>query len=303
MIYMHQTGLSVKVGGHASRCATRSVSINSSTGRLPICLRPGKHPETGTKVRGRLIDAMHHFAEFIALLKALTRESCVVGGEHASFRGWLRVTKFSTPSGAVAGFAVDINENKERESALNAQIETSKTLEKQLRELANTDSLTGLPNRRAFLERLETEFTRVGRYGEPLSVIMMDIDNSKLINDVHGHSFGDDVIAGIAATAASTLRTPVDLIGRLGGEEFAVLLPATGADGAAECAERMRIAVADIPFEAGGEPVRVTASFGIAAVAADDQQGSDVVSRADSALYRAKTGGRNRAMAWQAGGQ
>lgn len=65
----------------------------------------------------------------------------------------------------------------------------------------------------------------------------------------------------------------------------------------------MRIAVADIPFEAGGEPVRVTASFGIAAVAADDQQGSDVVSRADSALYRAKTGGRNRAMAWQAGGQ
>lgn len=217
--------------------------------------------------------------------------------------GWLRVTKFSTPSGAVAGFAVDINELKEREAALNAQIEKSRTLENQLRELANTDSLTGLPNRRAFLERLETEFTRVGRYGEPLSVIMMDIDNFKLINDVHGHSFGDDVIAGIAATAASTLRTPVDLIGRLGGEEFAVLLPATGADGAAECAERMRIAVADIPFEAGGESVRVTASFGIAAVAADDQQGSDVVSRADSALYRAKTGGRNRAMAWQAEGQ
>lgn len=214
--------------------------------------------------------------------------------------GWLRVTKFSTPSGAVAGFAVDINELKERESALNAQIEKSKTLENQLRELANTDSLTGLPNRRDFLERLEMEFTRVNRYGEPFSVIMMDIDNFKSINDVHGHSFGDDVIARIAATAASTLRTPVDVIGRLGGEEFAVLLPATGADGAGECAERMRIAVADIPFEAGGKSVRVTASFGIAAVTADDQQGSDVVSRADTALYRAKTGGRNRTMAWQA---
>lgn len=217
--------------------------------------------------------------------------------------GWLRVTKFSTPSGAVSGFAVDINELKERESALNAQIDKSKALENQLRELANTDSLTGLPNRRAFLERLETEFTRVGRYGEPLSVIMIDIDNFKSINDVHGHSFGDEVIARIAATAESALRTPVDLIGRLGGEEFAVLLPATGADGAGECAERMRTAIADIPFEAGGESVRVTASFGIAAVAADDQQGSDVVSRADSALYRAKIGGRNRSMAWRAEGQ
>lgn len=214
--------------------------------------------------------------------------------------GWLRVTKFSTPSGAVAGFAVDINELKDRESALNAQIERSKALENQLRELANTDSLTGLPNRRAFFERLETELARVDRYGEPLSVIMMDIDNFKSINDVHGHSFGDEVIARIAATAASALRTPVDLIGRLGGEEFAVLLPATGADGACECAERMRIAVADISFDSGGESVRVTASFGIAATAADDQQGSDVVSRADSALYRAKTGGRNRAMTWQA---
>lgn len=217
--------------------------------------------------------------------------------------GWLRVTKFSTPSGAVAGFAVDINELKERESALNAQIEKSKTLENQLRELANTDALTGLPNRRAFLERLETEFTRVNRYGELFSVVMMDIDNFKSINDAHGHSFGDDVLARIAGTVASALRTPVDLIGRLGGEEFAVLLPATGADGAGECAERMRFAVADISFEAGGESVRVTASFGIAAVAADDQQGSDVLSRADSALYRAKTGGRNRAMAWQAEGQ
>lgn len=217
--------------------------------------------------------------------------------------GWLRVTKFSTPSGAVAGFAVDINELKDRESALNAQIERSKTLENQLRELANTDSLTGLPNRRAFLERLETELARVERYGEPLSVIMIDIDNFKSINDAHGHSFGDEVIARIAATVASVLRTPLDLIGRLGGEEFAVLLPATGVDGAWECAERMRIAVAEVPFESGGELMRVTASFGIAAVAAGDQQGSDVMSRADTALYRAKAGGRNRVAAWQADGQ
>lgn len=214
--------------------------------------------------------------------------------------GWLRVTKFATPSGAVAGFAVDINELKEREAALNAQIERSKELENQLRELANTDVLTGLPNRRAFFERLETEFRRVGRYGDSLSVIMMDIDNFKSINDVYGHSFGDEVIARIAATAASALRTPVDLIGRLGGEEYAVLLPVTGVDGAGECAERIRNAVAHIPFEAGGEPVRVTASFGIATVAPDDRQCSDVVSRADSALYRAKTGGRNRVVTWRA---
>lgn len=101
---------------------------------------------------------------------------------------------------------MDINELKQRESALRTQVERSKSLESKLRALANTDALTGLPNRRAFFERLESEFVRANRYREPLCVVMMDIDNFKSINDVRGHAFGDQVITRFACTAAAVWR-------------------------------------------------------------------------------------------------
>lgn len=216
--------------------------------------------------------------------------------------GWLRVTKFATPAGAVAGFAVDINELKQRETALNAQIEKSKSLESKLRELANTDPLTELPNRRSFFERLEAEFTRANRYDNSLSVVMMDIDNFKSINDVHGHSFGDDVITRLASTAAAGVRTHVDLVARLGGEEFAVLLPVTGVDGACECAQRICKSIAALEFDAGGAKLQVTASFGVATALPEDRSYSECMTRADSALYRAKAEGRNRVVIWDGAG-
>lgn len=212
--------------------------------------------------------------------------------------GWFRVTKFATPSGAVAGFAVDINQLKGREKALQAQIERSKTLENRLRSLANTDSLTTLPNRRAFFERLKAEYTRARRYGEPMAVMMVDIDRFKSINDAHGHGFGDQVIMRVAAAASGALRVHVDLIGRVGGEEFAVLLPATDAEGARECAERIRAAVAALGFESTKGEVNVTASFGVSEMWQADRTPSDCVSRADSALYEAKAQGRDRVVTW-----
>lgn len=213
--------------------------------------------------------------------------------------GWLRVTKFATPAGAVAGFAVDINELKQRETALNAQIEKSKSLENQLRELANTDPLTELSNRRSFFERLEAEFTRANRYGNSLSVVMMDIDNFKSVNDVHGHSLGDEVIKRLASTAAAGVRTHVDMVGRVGGEEFAILLPVTGAEGARECAERMRRSITVLEFEAGhDEKFRVSASFGVATALPEDRSHSECITRADGALYEAKATGRNRVVVW-----
>ncbi len=212
--------------------------------------------------------------------------------------GWMRVTKFATPAGAVAGFAVDINELKDREAALQAQVEKSRTLEDRLRELANTDHLTGLPNRRRFFERLESEFARANRFGQPLSVVMMDIDRFKAINDVHGHGYGDEVIGRIATAAAGQLREHVDLIGRLGGEEFGIVLPLTGEDGALECAKRICGAVAALEFESEGGTIRVTASFGIASILASDRLHTECMARADNALYQAKTGGRNRVVVW-----
>lgn len=217
---------------------------------------------------------------------------------HYSGFGWVRVTKFATPGGAVAGFAVDINELKRRETALQAQIEHGKMLEDKLRTLANTDPLTELANRRAFFERLETEFVRSNRYGDPLSVVMMDIDLFKSINDTYGHSFGDSVITRLASAAAAELRARVDLIGRLGGEEFGILLPATGVEGALECAKRICRSIAGLDFETDSGKIRITASFGVSAVMPTDPSHSACMTRADRALYRAKADGRDRVVLW-----
>jgi len=207
--------------------------------------------------------------------------------------GWLRVCKFTTPSGAIAGFALDINELKQREAALEAQIARSSELERKLRELADTDVLTGLASRRAFLARAAEEFQRARRYGGGLCVAMLDVDEFKAVNDRFGHAVGDGVLVRVAQSCIAQKRGGADLCGRLGGEEFAVLMPQTGAEGAATFAERMRAAIASQAFDAAGAAFRVTASFGVAAITAEDADFSSLLSRADAALYAAKSGGRN----------
>jgi diguanylate cyclase (GGDEF)-like protein len=206
--------------------------------------------------------------------------------------GWLRVCKFATPSGAVAGFAVDINELKEREAALEAQIALSRDLEQRLRELADTDSLTGTGSRSAFLRRAHDEFARAQRYGHPLCVAMLDIDEFKGVNDRHGHGVGDQVLAQVAGTCLGQLRT-VDACGRLGGEEFAILLPETDLAGAQAFAERLCGAIREIAFESV-EGLRVSASVGVSEATDKDEDFASLLKRADEALYQAKDAGRNR---------
>jgi diguanylate cyclase (GGDEF)-like protein len=210
--------------------------------------------------------------------------------------GWLRVCKFATPSGAVAGFAVDINELKAREAALQAQIALSDTLARQLRELADTDTLTGVQSRRAFLERAAEELQRARRYAHPLCVAMLDIDAFKAVNDRHGHGAGDQVLARVAATCRAQLRTGVDHCGRLGGEEFAILLPETDVAGARCFAERLCAAIRLLRFDAGEQGFAVSASIGVAALAPGDDCFDTLLGRADAALYRAKGAGRDRVM-------
>ena len=124
--------------------------------------------------------------------------------------GWLRVCKFATPSGAIAGFAVDINELKNREAALEAQIVRSGELERKLRELADTDVLTGLASRRAFLARAAEEFLRARRYGGALCVAMLDVDEFKAVNDRRGHAAGDGVLVRVAHTCRAQMRGGID---------------------------------------------------------------------------------------------
>ena len=159
-----------------------------------------------------------------------------------------------------------------------------------LRNLAWRDSLTGLPNRLAGMDRLEAEFARLTRSTATSSVLMLDVDMFKPINDTYGHGAGDDVLRHIAALIKSSLRTG-DFVARFGGEEFMALLPDTDLEGARIVAEKIREAIQDNPQGIVGT---VTISIGVTLASAADAEMDVAVRRADAALYEAKRSGRNR---------
>jgi len=162
--------------------------------------------------------------------------------------------------------------------------------------LAQTDPLTGLANRRHFMEALELEVERTDRYHRPLSLISLDMDHFKEVNDSHGHGAGDDVLREAARVLRSVCRD-VDLPARLGGEELALLLPETDAVGARIVAERIRERIAaGTHTSPSGESFRVTASLGVA-TARQESTGEALLQAADQALYRAKDAGRNQVVA------
>jgi len=172
---------------------------------------------------------------------------------------------------------------------------------RQLEQTARTDGLTGLMNRTYFMDRMEYEICRSIRLSGAISLILMDIDYYKLVNDKWGHQAGDYVLREIAARITGKIRT-VDLVGRYGGEEFIFFLPDTGQEQAVQVAERLRREIADGPITWNGQTIPLTASFGIAAVNLSREQGKidcdTLIGRADEALYRAKRSGRNRVEAW-----
>lgn len=169
-----------------------------------------------------------------------------------------------------------------------------KRLEVELTHQAHSDYLTGTHNRRYFMELAEQEMRRTIRYASPLSLMMMDIDFFKQINDSHGHKAGDLVLQKLADVCLKALRE-VDIIGRLGGEEFAILLPQTDLEEAHRVAERLRQALADtkVPLDEG-LPLRLTVSIGITALISKEENLDVLLCRADKALYEAKESGRNR---------
>jgi diguanylate cyclase (GGDEF)-like protein len=175
---------------------------------------------------------------------------------------------------------------------LTYQDAADERFQKKLMESALRDDLTATFNRRYFIDRLSAEMGFASRHDKSLALLFVDIDHFKQINDTHGHETGDWVLAGVAREMIATVRAE-DVLARYGGEEFAVICREIDADGARALGERLRAAIAGKRFERGGKIVSVTVSVG-AAVARKRQEPQLLVATADSAMYEAKRGGRNR---------
>jgi diguanylate cyclase (GGDEF)-like protein len=197
---------------------------------------------------------------------------------------------------AVQAIAVyqELAASKRQLQRLNEQLQESMSVQ---HHLARADTLTGIPNRRYLDETLETECARASRYGQPLSVVMADLDNLKHVNDLHSHQRGDDGLRHVAHIAREVCRQ-ADMVGRYGGDEFVFVLPATRLAEAAELAERFRNTLAASPVTTGlGESIPLTVSLGVAEYDSTTMSSPMLlIDRADRAMYAAKSAGRNRTM-------
>jgi diguanylate cyclase (GGDEF)-like protein/PAS domain S-box-containing protein len=189
-------------------------------------------------------------------------------------------------AGEISGFIEvfsDVTEQKEREDALYRS--------------ATRDSLTGVFSRGHFIEMANMEIDRARRFAEPLSVAMFDIDHFKAVNDTYGHAAGDKVIIALTQSIVGYIRK-IDFIGRIGGEEFALLLPRAHKQPALEVAQRLRKLLSELTVDVGEATINFTVSIGVAALRPTTRDLPDLLRNADAALYKAKREGRNRAEAW-----
>ena len=178
--------------------------------------------------------------------------------------------------------------------SVSRDITVNKQLTMELERQAHIDFLTQLNNRGRFMQLAEAELSRANRYGAHVSVLMLDVDHFKKVNDTHGHKVGDQALVKLGEVCQKTLRS-FDIIGRMGGEEFAVLLPQTDQQEAVEVAERLRIAIGDTPVSlAQGLPLHFSVSIGVSTRLSPEDNLDMLLSRADDALYAAKTAGRDR---------
>ncbi len=205
--------------------------------------------------------------------------------------GWREVKDLA------AHFAVMVQALKEMNESLQTKVEArTKELNdanEKLERLATEDPLTGLNNRRVFEQRYGQEFGRAKRHGHDLTLVMLDIDHFKAVNDTYGHLIGDEVLKRVAAHLKATARAS-DILARIGGEEFCMVLPESPENSCVTFLERLRSDIAEMEFDADGRSFRVTCSFGIAGLSADVEGRDVLMEKADAALYYAKQTGRNR---------
>ena len=246
------------------------------------------------KVVGLLLETLFDARPRAIETAAMLEESLRAGV--ARYNGWLRsalrgprsaealVTPLVGLDGAPTGFGVVLHDTTLRTE-----------YEQRLVKLATTDPLTGSLNRRAFLDAAELEVRRSVRYQRSLAVLMLDVDHFKSVNDRYGHDIGDQVLVKLADTCRRTVRE-MDVVARLGGEEFAVLAPETPLENAGALGERLRDALSKIEVETPSGALRITVSIGVAARSTTDAGDTfpNMLKRSDVALYQAKSSGRNR---------
>lgn len=193
----------------------------------------------------------------------------------------------------LAGLVVDEFEYRRAGRHALREMSAQSARERELYRLAMTDPLTGAFNRRALSDIAEREWARAIRHGHPLSLLTIDIDHFKRINDRFGHAVGDDVLKALVQSLQGTIRTE-DCLGRVGGEEFVILFPDTNATGARAMAERLKGQLAELCPQTGGMDIPFTVSIGATECHPARETLADALKRADGALYRAKEAGRNR---------
>lgn len=226
-------------------------------------------------------------------IKEIFRRTVATGvGERAEFRFVLKdgsIRHMESDGRAIRGTDGKVS----KVVVVSRDITDLKNIEAQLREMASTDFLTGLANRRHFLTQLAQELSRVHRLGDlSASVLLLDVDRFKRVNDTFGHATGDNVLRHIAVLMQKGLRK-IDTVGRVGGEEFAIILPGAELTAAESFAERLRKRVAGTPMASEDRVIPITVSIGVSGIKASDASANDVLGRADRALFRAKDRGRN----------
>lgn len=234
----------------------------------------------GSKVTS-VVDIPHGLTEFSISEATMPHMLALRRGER-TLHYQMRKTFMYAPSEKVEGMILTLTD-------MTAQVE----LQQRLEDLAARDGLTGVFNRRHFASLAEAEMGRSGRYDTPVSVIMLDLDHFKGINDTYGHDTGDRVLIKTAESLSKSLRS-FDIIGRYGGEEFFIMLPETGFETAMVIAERLRQCLDEREIQTESTTIHVTASFGVAASPPTERSLASLITAADRALYRAKAGGRNR---------
>lgn len=256
----------------------------------PIVLTDWMMPEINGPQLCRLIrDKKTDGYVFIILITARDSKTDIVSGLESGADDYL--TKPIHPDELVARINTGIRILKLEQSLKNANEE--------IRQLSISDPLTGCFNRSYLNERFPQELRRAQRYSHPLSVVLADIDHFKSVNDTYGHQAGDEVLKVFANRIIRQIRKKVDWVVRYGGEEFLIVLPETGCEGAHSMAERLRIAIATKSIQTNGSQINITASFGGASVKFSLESMQDIdmdklIHKADEQLYRSKGEGRNR---------
>ena len=237
--------------------------------------------------------------DLVIVHKSVSREHCRIWRDASGYRirdlGATNTTRVNEARIASDTVLADGDQITVGESILKfiSQDSVEASYHEEIYQLATHDALTEIYNRRHFIEMADKEIARAIRHARPLSLCIIDVDLFKPVNDRYGHISGDNVLRQIAGVLRGHVRSD-DFAARIGGEEFAVLLPECDIDAAHAFAERLRQAIAGVEFKPGNEPQTITVSIGIAAMTAGRATCSRMMAAADAALYRAKSQGRNQ---------